>query len=165
MFLYPSGSDFAKRDFLFRISSAKIEVEESKFTPFKGFSRVIMPLTDSLQIRHEGRYTKDLQTFETDAFEGDWNTNSLGKCTDFNVIFRPELKVDLELVIRAKNEEYLFSRQPYEQFAIAFLWEGEAHFEDEKFAEKDMLVQDNDDYEIVSFVPQKDAIFVVVRIW
>ena len=104
LYIFPKNSTFQERNFDFRISSAIIEVEESEFTSFVGFDRLLMVLNGELEIVHENQYSKNLKQFEIDSFSGDWNTTSKGKITDFNLIVKRGFKGKLNYLI-IKNEE------------------------------------------------------------
>lgn len=86
LYIYPEQASYAARDFLFRISSARVEVAESTFTALPGVNRVIMILDGVLELEHHGKYKKTLKTFDQDYFPGDWHTTSHGKVTDFNLM-------------------------------------------------------------------------------
>ena len=88
LFIYPSTGSFANRDFLFRISTATVEAEESTFTFFEGITRHLMILKGELELIHEGRYTKHLKPYDQDTFSGEWSTRSKGKVTDFNLMLK-----------------------------------------------------------------------------
>jgi uncharacterized protein len=88
IFIHPPGASFAQRNFQFRISTATVEAEESKFTFFEGISRHLMVLKGELELIHEGRYSRHLNPFDQDTFSGDWNTRSEGKATDFNLMLK-----------------------------------------------------------------------------
>jgi environmental stress-induced protein Ves len=88
MFIYPSGGSFAERRFLFRISTATVEAEESTFTFFEGITRHLMILKGGLELIHEGRYTRRLKPFDHDTFSGEWSTRSKGRATDFNLMLK-----------------------------------------------------------------------------
>jgi environmental stress-induced protein Ves len=88
LFIYPSDGSFADRNFLFRISTATVEAEESTFTFFEGITRHLMILKGKLELIHEGRYTKHLEPYEQDVFSGEWTTFSKGKVTDFNLMLK-----------------------------------------------------------------------------
>jgi environmental stress-induced protein Ves len=88
IFIHPSTGSFAERDFLFRISTATVEAEESTFTFFEGITRHLMILKGNLELIHEGRYTKDLKPYDQDTFSGEWSTYSKGKVTDFNLMLK-----------------------------------------------------------------------------
>ncbi|MEP3386975.1 MAG: HutD family protein [Reichenbachiella sp.] len=88
LFIYPPASDFQKRDFLFRISLAMVEAETSDFTPLPGIQRTLMLLKGEHTLTHKGHHTKQLFPFDHDTFQGDWQTSSLGKATNFNLMCR-----------------------------------------------------------------------------
>ena len=82
----PEGADYAARRFAWRISGARVELDESDFTPLPGFRRILMILEGSVRLTHEGIREIDLGPFEQDAFEGAWRTRSRGRCVDFNLM-------------------------------------------------------------------------------
>lgn len=86
--IYPEDALYGERNFLWRISSAVVELPESVFTHLPGIKRIIMPISGELYLEHEGRYKKLLKPFEQDSFSGDWTTKSRGKVTDFNLMMR-----------------------------------------------------------------------------
>jgi environmental stress-induced protein Ves len=88
IFIYPSDGSFAERNFVFRISTATVEAEESTFTFFEGITRHLMILKGNLELIHEGRYTKHLAPYDQDVFLGEWSTRSKGKVTDFNLMLK-----------------------------------------------------------------------------
>jgi len=90
LFVYPADGNFQTRDFTFRISTATVEAEETTFSDFSGLTRILLPLKGRLTLIHEGRYTKVLEPFEQDQFDGAWKTRSKGKVQDFNVIFNKQ---------------------------------------------------------------------------
>lgn len=88
LFIYPSDGSFAERNFVFRISTATVEAEESTFTFFEGITRHLMILKGKLELIHEGRYTKHLEPYDQDIFSGEWETRSKGKVVDFNLMLK-----------------------------------------------------------------------------
>ncbi|MFM1916465.1 MAG: hypothetical protein RLZZ531_2134 [Bacteroidota bacterium] len=94
---YPLESDFLKRDFIFRISTATVEAEESTFSDFSGLTRILMILEGSLTLIHEGRYQKHLVPYDQDTFDGGWSTRSIGKVRDFNVMFNEQARGELQV--------------------------------------------------------------------
>jgi environmental stress-induced protein Ves len=90
LYVYPPDGNFQTRDFIFRISTATVEAEETTFSDFAGLTRILLPLKGKLTLVHEGRYTKELEPFEQDQFDGSWSTRSKGKVQDFNVIFNKQ---------------------------------------------------------------------------
>jgi len=95
LFVYPADGNFQTRDFTFRISTATVDAEETTFSDFSGLTRILLPLKGRLTLIHEGRYTKVLEPFEQDQFDGAWNTRSKGKVQDFNVIFDKETSAEV----------------------------------------------------------------------
>jgi environmental stress-induced protein Ves len=88
IFIHPADGSFIERNFLFRISIATVEAEESTFTFFEGITRHLMILKGELELIHEGRYTKHLKPYDQDTFSGEWSTRSKGKVTDFNLMLK-----------------------------------------------------------------------------
>ena len=105
--IYPKEAVYKNLDFIFRISTATIDIEQSTFTSLPNVSRIIMILNGELSIRHKNQYTKQLKKFDTDIFSGDWETTSIGKATDFNVMIRGLAKATasgFSLAVKAKKE-------------------------------------------------------------
>jgi environmental stress-induced protein Ves len=96
--IYPKDADYKKRNFLFRISTARVESEESVFTKLPGVSRKLMILEGEIKIEHKNRYTKTLKKFEQDEFSGDWETKSYGKATDFNLMTTGSITGDIKSI-------------------------------------------------------------------
>ena len=94
--IFPKEAIYKNLDFTFRISTATIDVEESTFTSLPNVNRVIMVLNGELTIEHKDQYTKRLNKFDTDNFSGDWQTKSVGKVTDFNVMTRGSAKAKVQ---------------------------------------------------------------------
>lgn len=88
VFIYPQDSDYALRNFSFRLSSATIEIEQSDFTELPGFQRYLMPIVGTIEIKHENQDKKELKTFEMDYFDGGCQTTAFGQCVDFNLMLR-----------------------------------------------------------------------------
>lgn len=88
LYISPAEASYSERNFELRISTAKVEVENATFTKLPGVHRQLMILEGEIFIQHRGQHSKQLKPFEVDSFEGDWTTNSIGTCTDFNVMTR-----------------------------------------------------------------------------
>ena len=48
----PEGSVYADRDFMWRLSSATVELEESDFTSLPDYDRIIMTLKGDISLSH-----------------------------------------------------------------------------------------------------------------
>lgn len=109
--IYPAGAEYTKFNFLFRLSTATVEVEESTFTFMPGVTRHLMILEGQLTIDHKGRYKKQLDRFGYDVFNGEWPTTAKGKVTDFNLMVREKSGGKLQaLVLRGREEETITHR-------------------------------------------------------
>lgn len=84
--IWPDNGDYAKRQFVWRVSSACVKAEESEFTSLPGVSRCLMILDGKLWLSHEGQYELELERLQQDNFDGSWRTLSRGRVTDFNLM-------------------------------------------------------------------------------
>ncbi|WP_430403407.1 HutD family protein [Fluviicola sp.] len=92
LFIFPEGTTLEERNFDWRISSASVEVEESEFTSFDGYERILIPLSGKLEMEHQtpnGVIQQNVNEFELARFNGSWPTKGKGKLKDFNLIFKP----------------------------------------------------------------------------
>jgi environmental stress-induced protein Ves len=84
--IYPKNAVYRRRGFVWRISSACVESEESEFTALPGIWRLIMVLEGDMTLEHEHHHSVRLAPFQQDAFAGDWMTRSRGRARDFNIM-------------------------------------------------------------------------------
>ena len=84
----PPGARYADRDFLWRLSSATVELERSDFTVLPDYMRLIATLRGEITLRHNGGAPIRLRPFEVHAFDGADETACFGRCTDFNLMLR-----------------------------------------------------------------------------
>jgi environmental stress-induced protein Ves len=86
LFVYPSSTDNASRNFEIRVSSATVELDESKFSDFSGYVRHIAPISGAMTLTHGGGEGVILSRGMTHTFDGGAETLSRGRCVDFNLI-------------------------------------------------------------------------------
>lgn len=86
LYIYPENELYENRNFKFRISSAKVESEESEFTKLPNIKRKIMILDGKIKLIHENQHSITMEKYQQDTFYGHWNTKSYGKVTDFNLM-------------------------------------------------------------------------------
>lgn len=86
--IMPEGSRYADREFLWRLSSATVEVEESTFTALPDYDRLIMMLEGEMELCHNNGPWIHLAEFVPHAFDGGDDTLSKGKVVDFNLMLR-----------------------------------------------------------------------------
>ena len=84
----PAGAVYAERDFLWRVSSAVVELPESDFTPLPDYDRILMILSGELALSHDGGEEYTLRALEQTSFDGASHTFSRGQVTDFNLMMR-----------------------------------------------------------------------------
>ncbi|CEM62648.1 HutD family protein [Treponema phagedenis] len=96
LFIYPPESEYAKRNFLLRLSSATVDLEQSEFTLLPGIRRFIAPLTGDLQIGHDGKQFITLKPYELYEFDGGIKTVSIGKVRDFNVMVQNDIAANVQ---------------------------------------------------------------------
>ena len=86
--IMPNDAKYAERDFLWRISSATVDLEESDFTPLPDYHRWIATIKGTMELSHNGSEKISLAPYAVHPFDGDDATHSWGKCTDFNLMLR-----------------------------------------------------------------------------
>ena len=84
----PKGAVYADRDFLWRLSSATVELDESDFTPLPAYDRVISTLRGDMVPRAQRRGTTDAPPLRDPRFLRRRRYPSWGRCTDFNLMLR-----------------------------------------------------------------------------
>jgi hypothetical protein len=92
---YPLNSDYASKNFLWRLGVAKIDILESTFSSLPKVSRKFMVIEGKITLDHENKYKKPLNSFEQDDFMGDWKTKTYGKASVFNLMTRENYNGEL----------------------------------------------------------------------
>lgn len=105
--IYPPESSYLDRNFIWRVSSATVETEESDFSRLPDYDRVLMVLDGEVVLSYEGERVARLQELEQDRFDGAWRTKSFGKITDFNLMVRKGSEGYLDLIY-PQNERQSF---------------------------------------------------------
>ena len=86
--IFPGNSRYLDRDFIWRLSSATVELEESDFSKLPDYDRVLMVLEGNVVLTYDGKRSIRLKELEQDSFDGAQKTKSYGKITDFNLMVR-----------------------------------------------------------------------------
>ncbi|EKQ52249.1 MULTISPECIES: HutD family protein [unclassified Clostridium] len=92
---YPSNSNYASRNFLWRLGVAKIDIPESTFSSLPKVSRKFMVTEGQITLNHENKYKKLLNPFDQDNFMGDWKTTTYGQASVFNLMTRENYNGEL----------------------------------------------------------------------
>lgn len=86
--IFPETASYKDRQFLWRISSATVNTEESDFTVLPGYDRFLTVLTGSIRLSHENQPSFSLRPYEIYRFDGGAHTHSQGICRDFNLMLQ-----------------------------------------------------------------------------
>ncbi len=105
MAIWPASAKYLDRNFIWRLSSATVELDESDFSRLEDYDRVLMVLEGEVVLSHDGQRVARLKELEQDRFDGAYKTRSFGKITDYN------------LMVRKGNEGYLDLLHPAETAA------------------------------------------------
>ncbi|MBS1775944.1 MAG: HutD family protein [Bacteroidetes bacterium] len=138
IFIFPREASFAERNFLFRISTATVEADESTFTHFAGITRHLMVLKGEMELNHESQYSKHLKAFDQDTFSGEWKTSSRGRVTDFNLMLQSGKEGCLAHQFVSKGET--LSIHGNSDYHFVFLAEGAAIYHADKKVDKSDLL-------------------------
>ena len=84
----PQGAVYAHRDFLWRVSSATVDLDVSDFTALPDYDRLISTLEGEIDLTHNGGEALHLAPYGIHRFDGGWQTRSVGRCRDFNLMMR-----------------------------------------------------------------------------
>ena len=84
----PAGAVYADRTFLWRISSATVDLDVSDFTALPDYDRLIATLEGEIDVTHNDGPVIHLAPYHVHGFDGGWNTRSVGRCRDFNLMMR-----------------------------------------------------------------------------
>lgn len=98
LFIYPEGSNYKDFNFMFRLSSATVELEKSEFTKLEGIYRFITPLDKELKLTHNHKDYISLRPFEIYEFDGGIDTTSYGIVRDFNLMLGRGVKGELKRI-------------------------------------------------------------------
>ena len=105
--IFPRASKYLDRNFIWRLSSATVDVDESDFSKLPDYNRVIMVLEGNVVLTYDGKKTVKLGELEQDSFDGGWKTKSFGKITDFNLMVRKGGDGSLDIIRpEAEAKEY-----------------------------------------------------------
>ena len=89
LFIWPQNANYATREFAFRVSSARVDLPESDFTPLMGVTRYITPLTGGFTLSHPDGSGITMGPMATPyRFSGEMPTHCVGCATDFNLMLK-----------------------------------------------------------------------------
>jgi uncharacterized protein len=129
LFIFPPTAAYKKQDFQFRLSKATVETEMSDFSVLPGISRKLMVLEGKITVSHEGHYSRQLDKFEVDEFEGDWKTSSIGKCTDFNLMTTGNITGKLDAKVVREKQKVSYKLKKDSDWLFIYLYSGKVSVE------------------------------------
>ena len=90
IYIAPEGALYAERNFLFRISTAEVELEESDFTSLPDYNRLIASVSGTMRLSHGANGSEKLVLPRSTvyAFDGGIQTHCVGKARDLNLMLR-----------------------------------------------------------------------------
>ena len=160
LFIFPENSDYQKRNFDFRISTATVEIETSDFTPLMGVNRTLMVLEGEMHLSHEGQHSSGLKAFDQDRFDGGWQTMSRGKCVDLNLMCRGESTGKLQHFSIMKNS---IERLHVEgQRSFIYFYRGGGAINELNYDPRDFVVVENEPSIKVTAYDQTDLVLITI---
>lgn len=95
--VFPRSAQYLERDFIWRLSSATVDLEESSFTRLPDYDRILMVLEGEAVLAHGQQRSVSLEQYEQDSFDGEIKTKCFGKIRDYNLMLRKGCQGRLEL--------------------------------------------------------------------
>lgn len=112
LFIWPIGAAYENRDFLWRLSTAKVEQQESDFTKLTDYERVLIPLNGDLELKHGDQPYFTLKQLQAHCFDGAWDTKSRGCVRDFNLMLKKgSSRGDAEAIVLEKSISLYFTSE------------------------------------------------------
>lgn len=84
--IFPETAKYLDRNFIWRLSTAICEAEETTFSKLPDYDRVLMVLEGNVVLAHQDVRAVRLGELEQDRFDGAYHTKSFGKITDYNLM-------------------------------------------------------------------------------
>ncbi len=128
----PEGARYADRAFLWRVSSATVELEEADFTALPDYHRLIATLRGDMVLTHNGGVPVTLHPYQVHAFEGSEATHSRGRCTDFNLMLRRGETDGTMEALRLPEQDGIWHPDPRTEELLLCCVEGTVSVETEK---------------------------------
>ncbi|MBR3561886.1 MAG: HutD family protein [Oscillospiraceae bacterium] len=116
----PDNAVYADRDFLWRVSSATVELDESDFTSLPDFHRYISTVCGDMVLSHNGGEELTLHPGDVHDFDGGDETHSRGRCTDFNLMLRKGKADGVMSALRLNAGEFSFAAERKAEAILLF---------------------------------------------
>ena len=118
--IFPETAKYLDRNFLWRLSTATCEKEETTFSKLADYERILMVLEGDVVLAHQDVRVARLGALEQDRFDGGYTTKSFGKMKDYNLMVTKGGAAELEVVELTADSHDLSLRRPegYEQYDV-----------------------------------------------
>ena len=98
--IFPEHAKYLDRDFLWRLSTADSDRDESSFTKLPDYDRILMVLEGDVVLAHGDERSAHLEALQQDSFDGAIKTRCFGRLIrDYNLIYRKGCEGRMELAI------------------------------------------------------------------
>ena len=87
LYLYPADGSYTERRFQFRISSASVDLPESRFTRLDGVTRYLTPLSEGFYLKRNGQWSF-LARGDVLCFSGEDDILCRGSGRDLNLMLK-----------------------------------------------------------------------------
>lgn len=120
--IFPENTKYLDRNFIWRLSSAVCEKEETVFSRLPDYDRVLMVLSGNTVLAHQDVRVARLGELEQDRFDGAYLTKSFGRITDYNLMVAKGNQGFLDVITpEAESSEPAREVYPdYELYTCAF---------------------------------------------
>lgn len=122
--IFPRNARYADRDFLWRVSSATVDLQESDFSDLPDYQRFIATLRGEIVLTHNQHGQIRLKPYEVHGFSGGDSTHCVGRCTDFNLMLRHGRADGSMCAVRVSAERRPLPLDPRTEEALVFCAEG-----------------------------------------
>ncbi len=168
LFIYPQGANYQLRNFDFRISTATVEIEKSVFTSLPKYDRKLMILEGEIELVHDAQHSCRLKKFEIDEFSGSWQTHSIGKCIDFNVMTLPSYRSEINSLLLESASDYFFEIEAQWNWLFLYVYSGTIQVNsfnsDFLIQQEELLMVESKVFEKIKITPKTYCELVIVRV-
>jgi len=162
LYIYPEEGSYSSLEFSFRLSKASIEIHHSVFTKLPQVKRELMVLTGELTLFHDHKYSIKLQPFQSDKFNGSWDTKSTGLAEDFNLMMLGETEGHLEHLSSDKHGKVMIDLDC--DIIAVFCASGSTTINSEKLIAEDLAIIEQNKKQIILDLDQNTNL-IIARIW
>lgn len=113
--IFPEEGNYLERNFIWRLSSATCEQEESVFSKLPDYDRVLVVLEGKVVLAHDGVRVSRLNPLEQDRFDGGYKTKSFGKIKDYNLMVKKENQGFVD-VINLSEDSRTYDTETYPEY-------------------------------------------------